>query len=150
MARIKKGAEKKIPISFRLEPKTIERLKKIDKFHSKIDVFINKGIDEYEKWLETNFFEAVIEETKNTEEILSDSVSCLDLFEDDDFRKGHIETLKTLDEYYDNEPFFRFHPEIYEMRKSNNTKVINMLEDWEEVKPLLEKDLEIIKNKNNK
>lgn len=150
MARIKKGAERKIPISFRLESKTIERLKKIDKFHSKIDVFINKGIDEYEKWLNTNFLEAVIEESKNTEEILSDSVSCMDLFRDDEFRKEYIETLKTLDDYYDNEVFFKLHPEIYEIRKSNNKKVRDMLESWEETKLLLEKDLETIKKISKK
>lgn len=145
MARLKKGAEKKIPISFRLESKTIERLKKIDKFHSKIDVFINKGLDQYEKWLDTYFLESIIEESKSTYELLSDSVSCLDLFSDDDFREEFISSLKKLDFYYDNEEFFKFNPTIYEIKKSNNLKLIDMLENWDNIKPSLEKDLEYIK-----
>lgn len=36
---------KKVPISFRLNPCTVERLKSIDKYHSKIDTYINLGID---------------------------------------------------------------------------------------------------------
>ena len=49
MGRLKRGEKKKIPISFRLKSETIDRLKKFDKFHSKVDEFINDGINEYGK-----------------------------------------------------------------------------------------------------
>lgn len=45
MARLKSGEIKKEQISFRLKPGTIVRLKNIDKYHSKIDKYINLGID---------------------------------------------------------------------------------------------------------
>lgn len=51
MARLKSGEIKKEQISFRLKPDTIDRLKSIDKYHSKVDKYINLGID-FEKLLE--------------------------------------------------------------------------------------------------
>ncbi len=45
MARLKSGEIKKEQISFRLKPDTIDKLKSIDKYHSKVDKYINLGID---------------------------------------------------------------------------------------------------------
>lgn len=158
MARLKKGEKKKIPISFRLESETIERLKKIDKFHSKIDVIINKGIDDYEKWLETNYIDTALKksnipfydltECNGSVEILnSENKDFLDVFTDDEFRLDYIKTLKKLNEYYDNEVFFKFHPDIYEFQKSENDRILDLLENWDETKLLLTKKIKDIKNK---
>lgn len=158
MARLKKGTEKKVPISFRLEPQTIERLKKIDKFHSKIDVFINKGIDEYERFFEEYIMKVVaknldipfydLTECNGSVEILnSENKDFLDVFTDDEFRFDYIETLKKLNEYYDNEVFFKFHPDVYEFQKSENDKILDLLENWDETKLLLTKKIKDIKNK---
>lgn len=52
----RKENESKKQITFRLKPKTIAKLRKIDKFHSKVDEFINYGINEYKnkEMLENN------------------------------------------------------------------------------------------------
>lgn len=130
MARIKKGAERKIPISFRLESKTIERLKKIDKFHSKIDVFINKGIDEYYKFL-----------NKNSCENVYTKYNFLEILENDELRLKYIEELNKLNDYYDNEVFFKFHQELYTLQKSSNDEILRLLENWEETKVLFNKKI---------
>lgn len=159
MARLKKGEKKKIPISFRLEPETIERLKKIDKFHSKIDVFINKGIDDYERFLERHIIEVAakqanipfydLTECNGSPEILNSNNDFLDVFRDEEFRLSYIDVLKKLNDYYDNEIFFKFHKDIYDFQKKENMKLLDLLENWNETKALLNKKLNDINKINN-
>ncbi|MCF2687318.1 hypothetical protein I6E45_15040 [Clostridium perfringens] len=43
--------EPKVQISFRLKKETIDRLKTINKYHSKVDEFLNFAMDDYFEWL---------------------------------------------------------------------------------------------------
>ncbi|MBS6089732.1 MAG: hypothetical protein KIB44_24320 [Serratia marcescens] len=43
--------EPKVQISFRLKKETIDRLKTINKYHSKVDDFLNFAMDDYFEWL---------------------------------------------------------------------------------------------------
>jgi hypothetical protein len=43
--------EPKVQISFRLKKETIDRLKTINKYHSKVDKFLNFAMDDYFEWL---------------------------------------------------------------------------------------------------
>ncbi|KRU40048.1 hypothetical protein [Clostridium sporogenes] len=42
----------KVQITFRLKPDTIDRLKSINKYHSKMDKFLNYAMDDYFEWLD--------------------------------------------------------------------------------------------------
>lgn len=156
MARLKKGQKKKQHISFRLEVETIDRLRKIDKFHSKIDAIINKGLDEYEKWLNMYGLDTAIKksgipfydltECNGSVELLnSENKDFLEVFTDDEFRESYIKSLKELNEYYDSEVFFKLHPDIYEFQKSENNRVLELLENWDETKLLVNKKMNDIK-----
>lgn len=48
----KKRKDPKILITFRLHEDTIKRLKTINKYHSKVDGFLNSAMDEYFEWLD--------------------------------------------------------------------------------------------------
>ena len=159
MARLKKGEKRKTQMTIRVDPEIAERLKSIDKYSAKVGAFISKGIDDYEKFLEINSIEAAIKESNIpfydltecscTSEILNPNNDFLDIFKDDKFRHDYIKSLKKLNEYYDNEIFFKFHPELYDLQKSNNDRLLNLLENWNETKLLLNKKLNDMKKIEN-
>lgn len=55
MPKLKDLSQKKVQMTFRIEPKVAERLKKITKFHSKISLLLNFAIKEYERLEEEDF-----------------------------------------------------------------------------------------------
>ncbi|TAN67674.1 hypothetical protein WS9_007485 [Paraclostridium sordellii 8483] len=117
MARLKKGEKKKVQMTIRIDPDIAERLKSIDKYSAKVGSFISKGIDEYYKFLNEN-------SCKNEDE----KYNFLEILENEELRLKYIEELKKLNDYYDNEVFFKFHQDLYNLHKSGNNEILRCLE----------------------
>lgn len=134
MARLKKGEKKRVQMTIRIDPDIAKRLKSIDKYSAKVGAFISKGIDEYYKFLNENSY-------KNEDE----KYNFLEILENDELRLKYIEELKKLNDYYDNEVFFKFHQDLYNFQKSSNDEILRYLENWKETKVLVNKKLNNIK-----
>ena len=155
MGRLKKGEQKKVQMTIRIEPDVAEKLKKIEKYSSKISAFIDIGMYEYEKWLKNIESDNILSFMKDdsilsflkNDDILSfmkDKINFkedLDLTDEDviyiffgkeNFRKIFLKDLKKcLSLNYKTEKFSKFHNELV-LKKCQELKAfIKVLENWD-------------------
>ena len=130
MGRLKKGEQKKVQMTFRIEPDVAEKLKKIEKYGSKVGTFIDVGIYEYEKWLKNMKNDDMLSSIKDNVEfkgILKELKKELSL------NKGILKELKKeLSLNYETEKFSKFHKESYLKRCEELKIVVKILEKWDE------------------
>ncbi|MFQ8923959.1 MAG: hypothetical protein ACLR60_18910 [Clostridium paraputrificum] len=143
MGRLKKGEQKKVQMTIRVEPDVAEKLKKIEKYNSKVGAFIDVGIYEYEKWLtdfESDDIMPLIESDFDIEfddyrDDLSDDENLLNFFENKDVRDHLVSELKKfLIPSYKTKKFCKFHEELFQRNYEELEKIIDSLENWEKRK----------------
>ena len=148
MGRLKKGEQKKVQMTIRIEPDVAEKLKSIDKYSSKMTSFIKAGINDYEKWL---FDNSIDKKTNKSDDNSNNEI--LNIFYDEFNNKKRREyyinyyekrRLKLKEE---EDLFGKYHPEIMDRKYKFNNRILDLLKNWNELKNVFFKDISNIKKK---
>lgn len=124
MPKLKDPSQKKIQLTTRMRPETLERMKKFYKFHRNVGPFLDYAMDEYDRLNEENEDDITLSEKLTPE--------YLEKIKDKDFRKREKELLQKEIEEIRNHRFYEIGHEKLLEREKNKVELLEYIREYED------------------